>query len=305
MSEEMNFNFDLDNFDFDGMTKKQIEEKNSSFVDPTFWSYDKKVGQTYIIRFLPDLYSKKNWINAFEHFVEHYPDGEKKFLKGYCIKNMDKMAKCDCCSYGWGLRKSGIEASEKRGKKFTPSMNYISNILVVSDPVHPENNGKVFKFKFGNGIMKLIEGKITPDDSTKNDPDFLAFNPFDPMKGADFKFIVTPTNGKKSYSVEYTNSAFRTSTTPVSTDKQEVARILKSCYNLDELAKNMTYLSNEDIRKEIGYLLNGGEMPETTIEESAHSVGGETGGKSTVTVDTTTNTTDKLNDKTMDFIKGL
>ena len=57
-------------------------------------------------------------------------------------------------------------------------LSYYSNIYVVSDPKHPENEGKVFLFKFGKKIFDKITEAMQPafDDETP-------INPFDFWKG--------------------------------------------------------------------------------------------------------------------------
>ena len=44
----------------------------------------------------------------------------------------------------------------KKLRKRKRKLSYYSNIYVVSDPKHPENEGKVFLFKFGKKIFDKI-----------------------------------------------------------------------------------------------------------------------------------------------------
>ena len=54
------------------------------------------------------------------------------------------------------LWNTGIEADKEIARKRKRKLQYYSNIFVVSDPKHPENEGKVFLFKFGKKIFDKI-----------------------------------------------------------------------------------------------------------------------------------------------------
>ncbi len=69
-----------------------------------------------------------------------------------------------------------IKAKRERLKEFIASSEYYVNILVISDSQKPENNGKVFKFKFGEAVRKIIETAANPKFPT--DPSFDAFCPW-------------------------------------------------------------------------------------------------------------------------------
>ena len=47
------------------------------------------------------------------------------------------------------LWNSGTEANKDIARKQKRRLTYIANVLVVSDPKHPENEGQVKLFKFG------------------------------------------------------------------------------------------------------------------------------------------------------------
>lgn len=57
---------------------------------------------------------------------------------------------------------------------------FYSNILVIDDKANPENNGKVFLFKFGNAIKNMIDEAFEPSIPTKE-----SFDPFDAFDGRD------------------------------------------------------------------------------------------------------------------------
>lgn len=62
---------------------------------------------------------------------------------------------------------------------------FIANIYVVKDPNKPENEGKVFRWRFGKQIYNLINEKLFPEFATTQ-----KVNVFDPIEGADLNFRV-------------------------------------------------------------------------------------------------------------------
>ena len=54
------------------------------------------------------------------------------------------------------LWNSGVESDKELARKQKRKLSYYSNIYVVSDPKHPENEGKVFLFRYGKKIWDKI-----------------------------------------------------------------------------------------------------------------------------------------------------
>jgi len=263
MGKETKMDFNLDSYDWDSKIKEQIENKSSKFVeDATFWKPDKNLEKTYVIRFIPDVNTKMNWIEVNTHNINHFPDDEKKFVSGTCVKTKGSGEKCKLCNYGWNLWKTNIKANQDKAKSggWIPKQEWVSNILVIKDPVNPDNNGKVFKFKYGVSIYKLIVNRFEPDEASKSDDDFVELNPFHPFEGANFKLKVMLTEGviggKKITYPDYKGSSFYNEKTPISTKKKEIEDILKCTYNLKDYVNELKYLTTEYINEEFGYLLS-------------------------------------------------
>ena len=73
-------------------------------------------------------------------------------------------------------------------------MNYVSNVLVVLDPRQPENEGKVFLFKYGTKIMGKLNDALTPPF-----PDVDPIDPFDAEEGANFRLRIVCKGGFPDY----------------------------------------------------------------------------------------------------------
>ena len=64
--------------------------------------------------------------------------------------------------YNSKLWNSGVESDKEIARKQKRKLQYFSNILVVSDPKHPENEGKVMLFRYGKKIFdKMMEADAT------------------------------------------------------------------------------------------------------------------------------------------------
>ena len=60
------------------------------------------------------------------------------------------------------LWNTGVDSDKEIARKRKRKLSYYSNIFIVSDPKHPENEGKVFLFKFGKKIFDKITEAMQP-----------------------------------------------------------------------------------------------------------------------------------------------
>ena len=67
-----------------------------------------------------------------------------------------KEQKCPVCEYNSGLWNNGTDAGKEQARKQKRKLSYYSNIFVVSDPANPDNEGKVFLYKYGKKIHDKI-----------------------------------------------------------------------------------------------------------------------------------------------------
>jgi hypothetical protein len=91
-----------------------------------------------------------------------------------------------------------VESDKEIARKRKRRTSYIANVLVVNDPKNPENEGKVFLFKFGQKIFDKIVDKLDPPRDEKGnliDPDDVPMNPFDPVEGCNFKLKIRKVEG--------------------------------------------------------------------------------------------------------------
>ena len=139
----------------------QVEKMNkgSNGVDDRLWKPEvDKAGNGYaVIRFLPapdgeDLPWAKLYTHAFQA------------SGGWYIENsLTTLGQKDPVSeYNSQLWNNGTDAGKELARKQKRKLTYISNIYVVKDPANPENEGKVFLYKYGKKIFDKLTAAMQP-----------------------------------------------------------------------------------------------------------------------------------------------
>lgn len=159
--------------------------------DNRFWKPEvDKAGNGYaIIRFLPAPDGEDTpYVRVWDHGFQG-PGG------WYIEKSLTTLGEKDPVSeYNSQLWNSGIEANKELVRKYKRRLSFISNIYVVKDPAHPENEGKVMLFKYGKKVWDKIELAMNPEFE-----DEQATNPFDLWEGANFKLKIRKVEGYRNY----------------------------------------------------------------------------------------------------------
>ena len=183
---------------FEKLTKA-IEAVNQpadavSKEDTRFWQpvVDKSGNGMAIIRFLPapavDGDDALPWVRVFSHGFQ----GPGGWLIDNCLTTVNQ--KCPVCEHNNMLWNSGVEANKEIVRKQKRKLNYVANILVISDPKNPENEGQVKLFKFGKKIFDKISEAMNPEFE-----DEKPMNPFDFWEGANFKLKIRNVEGYRNY----------------------------------------------------------------------------------------------------------
>lgn len=243
---------------------KAIEDLNKSSegsndkVD-NFWrpEVDKAGNGMATIRFLPA--SEKDgedglpWVKIFSHGFQ----GPGGWLIDNCLTTKDQ--KCPVCEHNSTLWNSGIEANKDVVRKQKRKLNYVSNVYIVSDPKHPENEGKVFLFRYGKKIFDKITEAMNPQFEDES-----AVNPFDLWKGANFKLKIRKVEGYQNYDKSEFESA-----SALSSDDATLEKIWKSQYSLQELINDKEFKSYDELKKRLDKVLglNGETVSKTTVEQ--------------------------------------
>jgi len=234
-------------------TSEGGSEKSDNFWRP---EVDKAGNGMAVFRFLPA--SEKDgedglpWVKIHSHGFQ----GPGGWLIDNCLTT--KNQQCPVCEHNSTLWNSGIEANKDVVRKQKRKLNYIANVYIVSDPKHPENEGKVKLFKFGKKIFDKISEAMNPQFE-----DEQAINPFDMWKGANFKLKIRKVEGYQNYD----KSEFDTPA-PLLNDDDELEKIWKSEFSLQELISDKEFKSYDELKKRLDKVLGlNGEAPRTTVEQ--------------------------------------
>ena len=239
---------------------KAIEALNTtsegSSNKENFWKPEiDKAGNGYaVIRFLPAPPAEEDglpWVKLFNHGFQ----GPGGWLIDNCLTT--KNEKCPVCEHNSTLWNSGIEANKEVARKQKRKLSYIANIYIVEDSKHPENEGKVFLFKFGKKIFDKISEAMNPQFE-----DEKAVNPFDLWKGANFKLKIRKVEGYQNYD----KSEFETAA-PLLDDDTELEKVWKSEYSLKEYLSDGEFKSYDELKDRLTKVL-GEAKPKTTVEQA-------------------------------------
>lgn len=226
--------------------------------DANQWKLDvDKAGNGYaVIRFLPP---KEGETARFAQIWDHGFQGPG----GWYIENsLTTINQPDPVSeYNSQLWNSGVDANKEIARKQKRRLSYFSNILVIKDPAHPENEGKVFLFKYGKKIFDKINEAMFPQYA-----DEQKFDPFDIWGGANFKLKAR--NGDGGFRT-YEASAFD-SCEPLEMDDDKLEAVLNSMYSLDELVAPNNFKSYDELKAKLYKVLglDGGiRAPKNSAED--------------------------------------
>jgi hypothetical protein len=204
-----------------------------------------------VIRFLPDGNSDNifNYVTWFYHNFKN-PANNKWYIER-SLTSLKELGKDSIYTLNGKLYKScgndknhpNRNASSLIGRK----QQFISNIQVINDPANPDNNGKVFLYKFGKAIFNKIDAVQFPkeDAITGKKPDELY--PFDIIDGVDFEIRIKNTDNGWNYD----NSKFSATPTPIAKSDAGIDEILKQVYDLTEFIDIKNYKSNQALDKRL------------------------------------------------------
>jgi len=236
---------------------KQVEKLNDSGSkdDDRFWKpvMDKSGVGSAVIRFLPapegcDLPWAQVWSHAFQ--------GTGGWLIDNCLTTLGQQ--CPVCEKNRVLWNSGSDADKEEARKQKRKLSYFSNIYVVRDPANPENEGKVFLYKFGKKIFDKIMAAMQPEFD-----DDEPINPFDFWQGANFKLKLKKVAGYWNYD----SSEFASQSPLLDGDDDELEKIYKNLYDLNSFVDPKEFKSYEDLKKRLEYVLGLRGVPKSQDPE--------------------------------------
>ena len=223
---------------------KEVEKMNntSGGGDDRLWKPEMdKTGNGYaVIRFLPAPEGEElPWAKMYSHAFQG-PGG------WYIENSLTTIGQKDPLGeYNRELWNSGSDADKDTVRKQKRKLSYYSNIYVVQDKANPQNEGKVFLFKYGKKIFDKIMESMQPEFE-----DETPINPFDFWQGANFKLKIKKVQGYWNYdSSEFDRIA------PLLDDDDALEALWKKEYSLTALTAADQFKTYEQLETRLKMVL--------------------------------------------------
>ena len=242
---------------FDKLTKALEEnlnpedsKKQNKYQDERLWKPElDKTGNGYaVLRFLPATSGEDMpWVRLWSHAFQG-PGG------WYIENSLTTLGHKDPVSEeNTRLWNTGVESDKGIARNRKRKLSYYSNVLIVSDPTHPENEGQVKLFKFGKKIFDKITEAMQPefDDETP-------INPFDFWKGANFKLKIRKVDGFWNYD----KSEFE-GVSAIADNDDNIKAIWEKQYPLKPFLDADNFKSYEELKEKLNRVITGTKSTDT------------------------------------------
>lgn len=224
-----------------------FSNKTQRAEDNRFWepTVDKAKNGYAVIRFLPsppneDMPFVRIWDHGFQG-----PTGKWYIEKSLTtIGAQDPVAEYN--SKLWNVSDDDSSPTREQARKQKRRLHFISNILVIKDPGNPENEGKVFLYKYGKKIFNMINNLMSPPFE-----DDAPINPFDLWEGANFRLKIRDVEGYRNYDL----SAFA-NPGPISDNDDELKKIWESEHSLKAFLEPSNFKTYDELKLKLQQVLN-------------------------------------------------
>ena len=230
------------------------ETKTDNRNDERFWQPTRdKAGNGYaVIRFLPgDAEAPTPWVRYWDHFFKG-PTGQ-----WYVEKSLTSIGQADPLSESnsklWN--EDGSEEAKRIVRERKRNLRYIANVLIISDPSAPENEGQVKLYRFGKKIFDKIMDSMQPQF-----PDEAPVNPFDMWNGADFTVKIRKVEGYPNYDA----SAFKSPSAMAGSD-EDLEAIYNKQHDMNEWTDPKNFKTYDELKSRLAMVL--GESAPRTVRE--------------------------------------
>ena len=225
--------------------KEAAPQEKKSYVDERLWKpvMDKSGNGYAVIRFLPapkdeSLPWAKVWNHAFQG-----PTGQ-----WYIENSLTTLGQNDPVSeMNSAYWNSGVESDKEIARRQKRKLQYFANIYVVEDPANPENEGKVFLYRFGKKIFDKCMEAMQPAFK-----DETPVNPFDFWEGANFKLKIRKVDGYWNYD----KSEFGAAEALFDND-DKLEDVWGKQYSLEEFTSPSNFKSYDELKTRLDNVLAG------------------------------------------------
>lgn len=219
---------------------EKVNTNSGGGKDDRYWTptVDKSGNGYAVIRFLPSKNGEElPWAKYYDHGFKG-PTG-----RWYIEKSLSSIGKDDPLgelnSYLWN---TGNEEDKETARSRKRRLHYVSNVIVISDPGAPENEGKVFLYKYGKKIFTKITDVMQPEFE-----DETPINPFDFWEGANFKLKIRQVEGYRNYD----KSEFASPSELFDGDEDKLKVVYESLNDLSEFSDPKNYKTYEELSRKL------------------------------------------------------
>lgn len=259
--------------DLEKLTKEltKLNTSTNTNQDDRVWSCqtDKAGNGFALIRFLPTSPSDGDKSNPWVRMWTHGFKGPG----GWYIENSrttlgqsenDPVSEMNTELWNQGEGSEGrkrVSGSGKENPGTKRKLTYYSNIYVIKDPANPENEGKVFLFKYGKKIFDKISDVMNPPEDPL-DPK-KPINPFDFWDGANFKLKIRRFEGQANYDQSVFDAP-----SPLLEDDDAMETIWNSQYSLNEIISSDKFKSYEVLKTRLDRVMGTVGSPSNSSSAS-------------------------------------
>lgn len=248
----------------DDLIKKMEDQTKAKegYKDDRFWrpEQDKSGNGFAIIRFLPPVDGEDvPWVKVYNHAFQG-PGGWYIENSLTTIGQKDPVGELN--NQLWN---SGLESDKDLARVRKRKLTYIANVYVVSDPANPQNEGKVFLYKFGTKIFEKIQEVMKPEFNDEE-----PVNPFDFWGGANFRIKIRKVGGYTNYDKSEFDSP-----KALLDDDAKLEKIWKSQHALLPFLAPENFKSYEELKTRMQEVLGGDVRATAPAQKTAEDVADE------------------------------
>ena len=231
--------------EFDDLREQAEKLTTKNFTkDDRYWVLTKDAhgNGSAVIRFLPKIPGEKSdYVRLFSYGFQ----GANGLW--YIEDSLQTIEKDDpVAKFRNKLFHSALDEDKALASKLKRRLQFVSNILVIRDKAHPENEGKVFLYKYGIKLWERLDSLTKPEFEDKK-----AINPFNLYTGVNLRLRVKKNSGGF---FTYDDSEFD-SPSPVGRNDDEIERIWRSCHSLQGLLDENNFKSYGELETRMNEVL--------------------------------------------------
>ena len=222
---------------------KLASPTNKPQDDNRFWRPEvDKAGNGYaVISFLP---APSGEDVPFVRLFDHAFKGPGGWLIDGCLTSVNE--KCPVCEHNSALWNTGSKENQETVRAQKRKLSFISNVYIVKDPAHPENEGKVMLFKYGKKIFDKLNAAMNPEFE-----DETPLNPFDLWAGANFKLKIRKVEGYSNYDKSEFDSP-----SALFEDDDKLESVWKQEHPLQSFLERKNFKTYDEVKGRLAKVLN-------------------------------------------------